>query len=230
MRQRDAAACRPDPEVPAYLRDLAARAATGDAVLADPLRPVPAGFAPRRSAVLVLLAGTGLEDASLLLEERAHSMRSQPGQFALPGGRVEPEDPDDAAAALREAREETGLDPADVRVLGAFAPIPMPWRDYSVRPVLAHSPQRPRLGPLNPAEVERAVWAPLTGPGSLSHASVRGVGVLDGRATGPAFDLPGDSFVWGFTAMIIAAVLEGLAVPVPPSPPDREVPGHRRRR
>lgn len=215
--------------LPEFLRPLARRAASGADVLASPAVPVPEGFDPRRSAVLLLLAGRTVDEAALLLEERAHTMRSQPGQFALPGGGVEPEDADDAAAALRETHEETGLAPEDVRVLGAFAPIPMPWRSYSVRPVLAWAPARPVLPRLNPDEVESVRWASLRGPGSLSDPAVRGTGRIEQREVGPVFDLPGEAFVWGFTAMIVAAVLEGLGLPGPQAGRAILVP-HRRRR
>src|SRR5699024_1952500 len=99
----------------------------------------------------------GLHDAQLVLEERGHSMRSQPGQFSLPGGGRDPEDRDDVHTALREAEEETGLDPAEVRVLGAFAPIPMPWAVRTVTPVLSWSAVRPPLDVQDPFEVERLV-------------------------------------------------------------------------
>lgn len=202
-------------DAPAYLAPLARRAAAGDDVLGRPLRRVPERWEGRRSAVLILLAGTEIDEAHLLLEERSHTMRSQPAQYALPGGRVEPDDANDEAAALREAHEETGLDPRHVHVLGAFAPIPMPWRDYSVRPVAGWVASAPPLAAVDPAEVASVLWAPLTGAGSLTDASVRGIGRVDGREAGPAFDLPGDAFVWGFTAMIVEAALCALGFAPP---------------
>lgn len=221
------------PAEAAFLAPLAERARSGDVLVRrepHPLDP-PRGDGPvRRSAVLIHLAGTGLDDAQLVLEERGHAMRSQPGQFSLPGGGSDPGDRDDVHTALREAREETGLDPADVRVLGSFAPIPMPWRVQVVTPVLSWSPSMPPLGVQDPIEVERLVWAPLTGPGSLGDPAHQQRGVLGGREVGPAFDLPGDAFVWGFTAMILEQVLAGLGLdPVPPTAPVREIPPERRR-
>lgn len=215
---------------PAFLAPLARRAAPGDEVLGRPLRNVPERWEGRRSAVLILLAGTELAGAHLLLEERSHTMRSQPAQYALPGGRVEPEDAGDEMAALREAREETGLDPRRVHLLGAFAPIAMPWRDYSVRPVVGWVPSPPPLAAVDPAEVASVLWAPLIGPGSLTDAAVRGTGWVDGREVGPAFDLPGDAFVWGFTAMIVEAALEALGLtPTPGGSRRMDVPELRRR-
>lgn len=70
---------------------------------------------PRRGAVLILF-GESPAGPDLLLTERAHHMRSHPGQISFPGGSIDPgETP--LQAALREAEEETGLDPAQVRVV-----------------------------------------------------------------------------------------------------------------
>ena len=57
-------------------------------------------------------------DYGLVLTRRASDLRRQPGEVAFPGGMIDPEDPSELAAALREGHEEIGLDPAGVRVLG----------------------------------------------------------------------------------------------------------------
>jgi len=232
---------RPDPVVPEsalpaaaqFLAPLAGRARRGEVLVRrdlDPRDPRQGEGAVRHSAVLIHLAGTSLEDAQLVLEERGHTMRSQPGQFSLPGGGRDPGDRDDVHTALREAQEETGLDPAEVHVLGAFAPIPMPWRVQVVTPVLSWSPSVPALGVQDPGEVERLVWAPLTGPGSLTDPAHHRRGLLRGFGVGPVFDLPGEAFVWGFTAMILEQVLVGLGLdPVSHEAPEREIPPERRR-
>ncbi|EWS80235.1 NUDIX domain-containing protein [Brachybacterium phenoliresistens] len=216
------------PRIPGFLRALAARASTGDAELIDLGTPVPAAWSPRRGAVLLLIAGDTLDGARIVVEERGHGLRSQPGQFSLPGGGVEQADADDAAAALREAEEEVGLDPEEVHVIGSFAPIPMPWREYEVRPVLAWSPHVPDLHAAQPREVERVVWAPLIGPGSLSDPAVRRTALLDGRDVGTAYDLPEDAFVWGFTAYLLEAVLRHVVEVPGPQGPRTEIPPLRR--
>ena len=216
-----------------FLAPLAERAMKGDVLVRrdpDPRDPVQADGAVRRSAVLIHVAGSGLEDAQLVLEERGHSMRSQPAQFSLPGGGRDPEDRDDIDTALREAQEETGLVPAEIHVFGAFAPIPMPWRTQRVTPVLSWSRSIPELGVQDSFEVERLVWAPLCGAGSLTDPANRRWGMLGGQGVGPVFELPGDAFIWGFTAMILEKVLTGLGLdPVPPGAPVREIPPERRR-
>ena len=221
------------PEGAGFLAPLAARARRGEVLVQNRPRrgspPMPADGG-RRSAVLIHVAGRDLGSAQLVLEERGHGLRSQPGQFSLPGGKRDPGDRDDVHTALREAREETGLDPANVHVLGAFAPIPMPWRGQRVIPVLSWSTVPPPLGVQDPVEVERLVWAPLTGPGSLGDPALRRRGRLGGYDVGPVFELPGDAFVWGFTAMILEQVLAGLGLdPVPADAPVREIPPERRR-
>lgn len=216
------------PEAARFLGSLADGARRGEVLVPreqDPRAPRPGAGGPRRSAVLLLISGTGLEDAALVLEERGHALRSQPGQFSLPGGGIDADDPSPVHAALREAHEETGLHPAEVEVLGAFAPIPMPWRDQRVTPVLGWAPRRPRLGVQDPVEVERVVWAPLRGPGSLTDPARRFRGALGDRAVGPVFDLPDGVFVWGFTAMILDRVLTGLGLEgTPPGVPTVQIP------
>jgi 8-oxo-dGTP pyrophosphatase MutT (NUDIX family) len=220
-------------QVPEFLSALAARARSGDDVLLDMARPLaapPPGRPLRHSAVLLLITGQTLEDSQVVLEERGHRLRSQPGQFALPGGGADPEDLDDVHTALREAEEEVGLDPAEVSVLGSFAPILMPWQSQRVTPVLGWAPSRPRLGEPDPVEVERVVWAPLSGPDSLTDPRRRGTTRYQDRPMGPVFDLPGDVFVWGFTAMLLERVLVAMGLPgVPADAPPREIPAARRR-
>jgi len=219
---------------PHFLTQLADRARHGSDTLVrrdpDPRRPADPAETARRSAVLVLVAGSGLDDAQLVLEERGHALRSQPGQFSLPGGKADPTDRDAVHTAMREAHEETGLDPGEVSVLGSFAEIPMPWRAQRVTPVLAWAPHRPRLHVQDPIEVERLVWAPLVGSDSLTDPRRRMRGILHGQPVGPVFDLPEGALVWGFTAMIVEQVLTGLGLdPVPLDAPVLEIPAERRR-
>ncbi len=161
----------------------------------------------RRSAVLILFAGQASADVDLphdvLLTERAHTLRSHAGQVAFPGGRIDPGDAGPQAAALREAVEETGLDPAGVSILDALPDVYLPVSDYAVTPVIAwwHRPTPVRVvDPGEVARVRRVLVSELVDPANrfmVRHPS----GYI-----GPAF-AAGDLLVWGFTAGLLDRLL-----------------------
>ncbi|WP_055586266.1 NUDIX hydrolase [Peterkaempfera griseoplana] len=190
----------PDWLVP--VRDAAERVQPGQ--LSRFLPPARGG---RRSAVLVLF-GEGDHGPDLLLIERARSLRSHAGQPSFPGGALDPEDgdplgPGPVNAALREAQEETGLDPSGIQVFGILPDLYIPVSDFVVTPVLGWWRESSPVGPVDPAEVAsvfRVPVADLTDPANrarLRHPSGH---------TGPAFLVAG-TVVWGFTAGVIDRVL-----------------------
>lgn len=157
---------------------------------------------PRRSGVLALF-GEGPDGPDLLLTERAHTLRSHAGQPAFPGGRVDPGDSGPVEAALREAQEEVGLDPAGVDVLGAMPEIWLEASAFGVTPVVGWWREPGPVGPVDPAEVaavRRVPIAQLVDPGRrvmVTHPS---------GYEGPGFDLDG-LLVWGFTAGVVDRLL-----------------------
>ena len=115
---------------------------------------------PRRGAVLMLFTGDDLDDAGLLLTERAHHMRSHPGQVSFPGGSIDPgETP--VQAALREAEEEIGLDPAGVQVFGELPDLYLPPSNFAVTPVLGWWREPSAVRVVDPDEVHAIHLVPL---------------------------------------------------------------------
>ena len=73
---------------------------------------------PALADAAVLVAVTDRREPGVLLTQRTETLRKHAGQVAFPGGRIDPEDADAIAAALREAQEEIALPPASVAVAG----------------------------------------------------------------------------------------------------------------
>lgn len=170
----------------------------------------PAGSTPRRASVLVLF-GDGQAGRQVLLLERAHDMRSHAGQIAFPGGAQDHSDRDAVAAALREAAEETGLDPTGVTVVGVLPSLWLPPSDFAVTPVLGwwHRPSEVYAAdPAETASVHLIALADLLDP--ANRVSVR----HPSGFVGPVF-LVGGLVVWGFTAGVLSRLfaLVGWEIP-----------------
>lgn len=209
---------------PSWLTDLAARMPTVTGHRFSQFLPPPGG-GRRHSAVLVLF-GPGredLEDTSVVITERAHTMRSHPGQPAFPGGQTEPEDADAAATALREACEEVGLDPGTVDVLSVMPTLHIPVSSYDVTPVLGwwREADPESLWAKDPSEVARVVQPTVSW--LVDPASRFWVRHPSGFA-GPGWDVDG-LLVWGFTAGVLDKILDLAGVARPwDGAPTRELP------
>lgn len=106
----------------------------------------------------VLAAITDQERPGVLLIHRPSNMRAHPGQVAFPGGKIDPGETV-VQAALREAHEELGIDPADVHVVGASDSY-RTWSGFNITPVVGLVPPGLELRP-NPSEVAQWFEAPL---------------------------------------------------------------------
>jgi 8-oxo-dGTP pyrophosphatase MutT (NUDIX family) len=164
------------------------------------LRPPASGG--RRSAVLVLF-GDGPEGPDLLFIQRSEGLRRHPGQPAFPGGAIDDSDDGPVAAALREATEETGLDPAGVEVLCTLPELFIPHSGFRVVPVLAWWRQPSAVRPVDTAEVAAVERIPVTDLADPAHRVM--LQNPSGRI-GPAFRI-GSMLIWGFTAGIVDRLL-----------------------
>lgn len=175
----------------------------------------------RQAGVLVLMSCTGsIEGPRVLLTERATGLRKHPGQISFPGGSADDTDADIVATALRESQEETALDPRTVVVLGTLPPAPVPVSGFVVTPVLAVTRD---CGVLTPSEdeVARVLQLPVK---ELVAAESRYSAVLmrdNVKLSSPAF-WTNDSFVWGFTGILLDRILDRLGW-AEPWDPDREL-------
>jgi 8-oxo-dGTP pyrophosphatase MutT (NUDIX family) len=161
-----------------------------------PADPIPA-------AVLVPFVDRP-DGLTILLTERAPQLAKHAAQISFPGGRLEPTDPDVASAALREAQEEIGLDPARVAVFG-YLPDHLVISGYRVTPVLALVTPPFVIEP-NPDEVADVFEVPVDFFFDTSNhkARLRRVGDEDILL----FDLPWENRnIWGATAGMLLTLV-----------------------
>jgi len=169
----------------------------------------------------------------VVLTERSHSMRSHAAQVSFPGGAIDPGDSGPVSAALREATEEVGLDPAGVEVVAQLPDLYLPPSNYVVTPVLAWWARPGPISVVDHLEVARVLRAPLS---ELTDPARRFTVSHPSGFVGPAFDIDG-LLVWGFTAGLLSKVIELAGLerswdradhrPLPPhliGAPDRIVP------
>ena len=176
--------------------------ASSDFDLSPEVAPPP-GLVLRPAGVLVpLLMRDG--EMRMILTKRSSRLKHHPGQIAFPGGKVDPTDADAEAAALREAQEEIGLDPANVEVIGAL-PGHQTVTTFAMTPFLAHvrAPFPYRAEPGEVAEIFEVPLAHVTDPANFMVESRRWRGVDRRYYTVPY----GPYYIWGATARI----LRGLA-------------------
>jgi 8-oxo-dGTP pyrophosphatase MutT (NUDIX family) len=198
--------------LPAWLDPIREGAATITASDISRFVP-PEGAGARRGAVLMLF-GEGPHGPDLLLTERAHNMRSHPGQVSFPGGAIDVTDASPTAAALREAQEETGLDPAGVEVFATLPELWLPPSNFAVTTVLGWWEEPTPVEVVDPSEVHSVLRVPIEELLDPEHrvTVVHPVGYSSpGFLIGDAKDL----ILWGFTAGLINQLFEhvGLARP-----------------
>lgn len=194
----------PVPSSLALLRShLAASGASGRPVPLGP--PVASPGRQSRAAVLALFWHDGghaadgdLSRLSVVAIEKTSHLRRHAGQVAFPGGRIEPgESP--VQAALREASEEVGVNPADVTVLGELPPASVQASGFDVHTVVGWWGAPVPLRPVDTGEVAAVHQIRVA---DLVAPENRASWVMPSGHTGPVF-LIDDLFVWGLTGYLL---------------------------
>ena len=180
---------------PDWLTGLASRA--GELAVPPRMQAPPRGGRP--SAVLLLFGETDGEP-DLLIVQRSPHLRRHAGQPAFPGGAMEPADGGPVGAALREAAEEVGVDPAGVEVLAVLPELFIARSGFRVTPVLAWWREPSPLVAASDGEIVSAVRARLADLADPANRLT--VRLPNGMNAGPAFRLHG-MLVWGFTAALV---------------------------
>ncbi|SFR71556.1 ADP-ribose pyrophosphatase YjhB, NUDIX family [Agromyces sp. CF514] len=203
------------PDFPRFRADAAATRPAAVLVLFGVLDALPsqAGGDDRPA-----LDGSGeaavARELDVLLLRRAATLGSHPGQIAFPGGRIEASDDGPIAGALREAAEETGVDPDGIEPLGTLPPMPVPVSNHLVTPVPAWWTRPSQVAAVDhdeSVEVFRVPVADLLDPANRGNTQM----TYEGRVyRGPAFTV-GGRVVWGFTALVLSRMFDELGWAVP---------------
>lgn len=199
------------PALPAWLEPV--RTGVADIRSEDLSAFVPPEDPPPREGAVLVLFGDGPDGPDLLLTERAHTMRSQPGQVSFPGGSLD-EGETAVEGALREACEETGLDPADVDVFAVLPRLWLPPRNFAVAPVLAYWRHPHDVDVVNEREVHAVFRVPIA---HLLDPAERFMVKHPLGWTGPGWMIGPDRDVllWGFTAGVINSLFDYVGWTVP---------------
>ena len=159
------------------------------------------------AAVLVALLDRA-DGVHVLLTQRTESVRTHKGQIAFPGGARDEADADLLATALREAREEVGIEPRDVEVVGRLDDY-FTVTSFLVSPFVGFIPHPYSYSP-SAREIARVIELPLDAflaPGALESMTVERAGhkraVLAYRV--------GGEVVWGVTAAILRQLLDAIS-------------------
>jgi len=163
----------------------------------------------RRAATLLLLYPDPTGELVIPLTLRHAELRAHAGEWSLPGGASDPSDVDLQATALREAREEIGLEPALVQVAGALDDIWIPVSNFRLRPFVATAAARPDLRPQTD-EVAAILELPLRFILTDAHVSDELITGSDWALRAAVYRYSGQR-IWGATARTLAMFSAALA-------------------
>ena len=161
----------------------------------------------KQSSILLLLFPEG-DHLYTCLTKRPRTMRYHPGQISFPGGKVEKEDLSAEMTALREAREEVGLDHAGIEILGKLSDLYVEVSKFSIQPFLAWADQKPDFV-VDYGEVEELILFPVSDFVLNEVISETEMETVSGPLQIKYYPFNGE-IVWGATAMILSELIEIL--------------------
>lgn len=148
-------------------------------------------------------------DLDVLLVKRASSLNNHPGQVSFPGGGIDPEDASPEAAALREAVEETGLNPDGVEILGPLTQVGLTLTKFLVTPVLAWWASPSPVDVVDYGESAHVFRVPVQDLLDPGNRRIAVVDRPDRIFRSPAFLVNG-MVIWGFTGMVLNQLFDQL--------------------
>ena len=159
------------------------------------------------SGVLLLLF-PDQEQIFLCLIKRPSTMTHHPGQISFPGGKVEKDDSSAEMAALREAQEEVGIDPAIVTIIGKLSELYVEVSKFLIHPFIAWTDKKPDFL-VNKSEVEELILFPLSEFVANEKIMETDMETITGPLRIKYYSF-NNQIIWGATAMILSELIEIL--------------------
>ncbi|MGB9771213.1 MAG: NUDIX hydrolase [Candidatus Kapaibacteriota bacterium] len=166
---------------------------------------VPAGN-PRLSSTLLLLIGEKFKDLKILFTLRSSNVQHHKHQISFPGGHCEGGE-NEIETALREAREEVGIEPDMVTIIGKLSPLYVPPSDTLIIPIVGYTKLLPQLK-ANTNEVEEIFFHPLNYFMDFENRKIEKWIIKGNEVYVPLWRIHPSVPLWGATAMILSEFID----------------------